>query len=348
MSSTLNQKSTAINMSDIARVAQVSRPTVSIVLNGRHTSARISEETRDRVLQVARDLGYRRNALAHAVKTGRSYTLGFLTTAADTEYSLLILSGILSEAEQRGYTVKRFHLSNTEKDSEVIGRCSEERPDGVIVNDYGRGPCLDELRREFETHSIPHVWLNSKERIPGIHVYPRDEEGIYQAVRHLIELGHKRIGFIGGKEKLGTGIHRAAGFRRAIREAGLDDSFICWTNWDGKIAEEYAEEAVGNLGVTAFITGSDALALLIMLKFHRMGLRIPEEVSVIGCGDMVRVSNSYPPLTTVSVPYKELGRASVNKLLALLNEAEATTDSEEVPIMTPLVIRESTGKAPVC
>ncbi len=344
MSSTLNHKSNPINMSDIARVAKVSRPTVSIVLNGRHTSARISEETRERVLQVARDLGYRRNALAHAVKTGRSYTLGFLTTAADTEYSLLILSGILSEAEQQGYTVKRFHLTNTQKDGEVIGRCSEERPDGVIVNDYGRGPCLDAMRQEFETHNIPHVWLNSKERVPGIHIYPHDEEGIYQAVRHLIELGHERIAFIGGKENLGTGIHRAAGFRRAMQEARLDDSFICWTNWDGQIATDYAEESVSKKGVTAFIAGSDALALLIMLKFHRMGLRLPDEVSVIGCGNMVRVSNSYPPLTTVSVPYKELGRASVNRLLSLLADPASVTESEEIAIATPLVIRESTTK----
>ncbi|BCM92599.1 HTH-type transcriptional regulator AscG [Abditibacteriota bacterium] len=345
MPSTLNHKSNSVNMSDIARAAQVSHPTVSIVLNGRHTSARISEETRARVLQVARELGYRRNALAHAVKTGRSYTLGFLTTAPDTEYSMLILSGILSEAEGQGYTVKRFHLSNTEKDSEVIGRCSEERPDGVIVNDYGRGACLDELRQEFETHNIPHVWLNSKERVPGIHIYPHDEEGIYQAVQHLIALGHQRIAFIGGKEHLGTGIHRVAGFRRAIREARLDDSFVRWTNWDGQVAENSAEEMVAKERVTAFITGSDALALLIMLKFHRMGLRLPDEVSVIGCGDMVRVNNSYPPLTTVAVPYKELGRASVNKLLALLTDPESATEAEEIAFATPLVIRESTAGA---
>ena len=212
----------AVTMSDIAAKAGVSRPTVSIVLNGRHETIGIADETCERVLQAARDLGYRRNALARAVKTGRSLTLGFLAGDADIEYSSRAFSGILDEAEERNYTVKRFRLHDRPEDAKVIERCSEHRLDGVIVNDTGLGVATDLIRGEFRDQRVPVVWLDPKgPQNWGLQVRPDDENGTVVAVRHLVELGHQRIAFIGGIENVGTGVPRVQGFVSGMREADL-------------------------------------------------------------------------------------------------------------------------------
>ncbi|RYG58438.1 LacI family transcriptional regulator, partial [bacterium] len=152
----------SITMSDIAQRAGVSRPTVSIVLNDRHETVGIAAETRNRVLLAARELGYRRNALARAVKTGRSLTLGFLAGEADLEYSSAAFSGILDCADESNYTVKRFRLHDRPEDEAVIERCSEHRLDGIIVNDTGLARNVELIRREFGGRSVPVVWLDPK------------------------------------------------------------------------------------------------------------------------------------------------------------------------------------------
>ena len=343
-----SRRADAVTMSDIAERAGVSRPTVSIVLNGRHQAIGIAEDTRERVLQAARDLGYRRNALARAVKTGRSLTLGFLAGDADIEYSSRAFSGILDEAEEQNYTVKRFRLHDRPDDASVIERCSEHRLDGVIVNDTGLGVATDVIRREFEVQRVPVVWLDPKgPQNWGVQVRPDDETGTVNAVQHLVELGHRRIAFIGGIENVGTGVPRLRGFLQGMTNAGLDTSLVRWTNWNHQgTLSALAEVMALPAHPTAILCGSDAIALIYLRQLRAMGKNVPHEISVLGFGDLARVELSDPALSTIHVPYGEMGREAVRRALAMIEENEKIGAHEVVLFPTELVLRDSTAIAP--
>jgi DNA-binding LacI/PurR family transcriptional regulator len=348
MSVSKPRKADAVTMSDIAQLAGVSRPTVSIVLNDRHEAVGISADTVDRVIKAASKLGYRRNALALAVKTGRSLTLGFLAGEADLEYSSRAFSGILDEADEHEYTVKRFRLYDRPEDSKVIERCSEHRLDGIIVNDAGLAVSVDIIRREFEAQNVPVVWLDPKGlQSWGVQVRPGDEEGTVLAVRHLVELGHTRIAFIGGTQNIGTGVPRVAGFRRGMEQAGLDCSLVFWTDWDMTTTRQVFDDVMALPDApTALLCGSDAMALEYLRRLRAIGKRVPQDVSVVGFGDLARVELADPALTTVHVPYVEMGRGAVQQLLHMLATPEEVQAHKEIVFPTHLVVRESSGMAP--
>ena len=338
----------AVTMSDIAEKAGVSRPTVSIVLNGRHQTIGIAQETCERVLQAARDLGYRRNALARAVKTGRSLTLGFLAGDADIEYSSRAFSGILDEAEERDYTVKRFRLHDRPDDANVIERCSEHRLDGVIVNDTGLGVATDLIRREFRDQRVPVVWLDPKgPQHWGVQVRPDDEAGTAAAVQHLVELEHQRIAFIGGIENVGTGVPRVQGFTRAMREADLDASLVRWTQWQYENIITVLDELLAlPAPPTALLCGSDAMALVYLRRLREWGKNVPQDISVLGFGDLARVHLADPALSTIRVPYGRMGREAVRQVLAMMETPESSEEHRETVFATELILRASTAPAP--
>lgn len=335
-------------MSDIAQRAGVSRPTVSIVLNDRHETVGIAAETRERVLLAARELGYRRNALARAVKTGRSFTLGFLAGDADLEYSSRAFSGILDEADEKNYTVKRFRLYDRPEDQAIIERCSEHRLDGIIVNDTGLARNVELIRREFEGRGVPIVWLDPKgPQDWGIQVRPNDEGGMVETVHHLTELGHKRIAFVGGIEGVGTGVPRLKGFQRGMDEAGLATDLVRWTHWNSQLIQEAVDDLLGESSPpTAFLCGSDGMALGFLRRLYRLGKRVPEDISVVGFGNLARVDLANPSLTTVHVPYHSMGRTAVTEILSLLEDPGQSQHHKEVLYATNLIVRESSGPVP--
>ena len=337
-----------VTMSDIARRAKVSRPTVSIVLNERHEAIGIAEETRERVLQAARDLGYRRNALALAVKTGRSLTLAFLAGDADIEYSSRAFSGILDEAEEKNYTVKRFRLHDRPEDDKVIERCSEHRVDGVIVNDTGLAVATERIRREFAAQGVPVVWLDPKRpQTWGVQVRPLDEQGMAAAVALLAELGHHRIAFIGGIEGMGTGVPRVQGFVHGMEEAALDASLVRWTNWENERTLTVLDEIMALPSPpTALVCGSDATALILLRRLRALGKNVPRDVSVMGFGNLARVELADPALSTVHVPYGKMGREAVRQVLLMAGSPAAVNEHKVISFDTELVLRESTAPTP--
>ncbi len=335
-------------MSDIAQRAGVSRPTVSIILNDRHETVGIAAETRERVLLAAKELGYRRNALARAVKTGRSQTLGFVAGDADLEYSSAAFSGILDSADDKNYTVKRFRLYDRPEDEAIIERCSEHRLDGVIVNDTGLARNVELIRREFGGRGVPVVWLDPKgPQDWGVQVRPNDEDGTVEAVRHLVSLGHKRIAFVAGIEGVGTGVPRFKGFKRGMEEAGLSTDLVRWTQWKNDLINRAPEDLLEQPSPpTAFLCGNDPIALIFLRILRRKGYRVPEDISVVGFGDLARVHLSDPSLSTVRVPYQAMGRTAVTELLALIDNPELAQEHKEVLFETNLIVRESSGPAP--
>ncbi|RYX81430.1 LacI family transcriptional regulator [bacterium] len=330
-----------INMSDVARAANVSRPTVSLVLGGNYSTAHISQETRERVLKAASDLGYRRNALAQAVKTGRSFTLGFVSLGVWTEYETLWLLGALDEAEANGYTIKRYRLYNNPGDAQTIERIIEQQLDGMIAADDSRSWATDIVNRQFAAYNIPLVWLDPQKPLhSGVRICPDHEGGSFAAIQHLATLGHRSVAFVGGIQGVGTGVPRLAGFERAAREMGLK-THTRWTDWG--LANFDIEDLMSQPDApTAILCQSDPLALGTIQLLFRSGRRVPQDVSVVGYGDLANMAMMSPPLTTLHVPYTEMGRTAVERLLGLIQSPDTASLDEEIVFPSPLVVREST------
>ncbi len=335
-------------MSDIAERAGVSRPTVSVVLNERHNAIGIADDTRRKVLAVAEELGYRRNELARAVKTGKSRTFGFLAGAAHLEYSARFFSGMLDEAEDRGFSVQRFRLGENQ-DRKAIARCVEHRLAGVVVHDPDATLPFETMRREFDQHNVPAVLLDTKKPGDwGVQVAADEADGAAQAVRYLVDLGHQNIVFLGGVENTGSAIPRLAGYRAAMEEAGFKKrTRAVWTDWILEVEETRLRDLMReNDPPTAILCGSDAQALIALRTLRWMGKSVPHDVSVIGYGNLSRVEFADPPLTTVAVPYEEMGRQAVRLLMQIPGEETLLHAPSHHKFATRLVIRHSTAPAP--
>lgn len=337
-------------MNDIAEKAGVSRPTVSVVLSQRGDAIGISSETRQRVLDAAAELGYRRNALASAVGTGKNRMIGFLAIAPQVEFVAQMMVGALDEAERQGFTLKILRMHNDIVDREVVDRCVELRLAGVVAVHVNREPSLFYLHDEMTRHNIPLAILDSSFPHPwGIRVISHDEVGAAEATAHLIGLGHRRIAFVRGLPDSGSSVQREAGFRRAMAQAGLavHEHDTQSGEWDAEVTERVTREWLARPSgevPTAVFCASDSMAMVVIRTARRLGLRLPEDLSVIGYGNLPRTELYDPPLTTVEQPFSLMGIIGVRSLLARAEQRPAggiNAPLEHI-LETKLVVREST------
>jgi DNA-binding LacI/PurR family transcriptional regulator len=342
-----------ITMRDIAVRAGVSRSTVSFVLNDKHDAMGVNENTRRRVLQVADELGYRRNALARSIVTGKFPVFGFLVWGSMLEFEVAarVMNGAMDEAEVHNYTVQVMRLFR-ENDEEVIRRCVEMRPTGVM-GIYAPTEILVHLRQEMSRFHIPVMVLDSTIGLPGMSSIVSDDIlGCHQAIEHLVSLGHRRIAFIGGSPETVAGSMRIQGYTRAMEEHGLPvlPGYLENGYWEAASVEQATRRLFQETEVppTAVFCADDKTALVACRVIRQLGWRIPEQVSVIGFADLSMSFYSDPPLTTVSQPFHEIGRQAVRRLLTLAQEGEPPlTDAGGSPyqerLPTTLIVRQSTA-----
>jgi DNA-binding LacI/PurR family transcriptional regulator len=344
---------TSVTMGDIAQKAGVSRATASYVINERDTTVRISEETRHRVLEAARILGYRRNDLARAIVTGKNRVLGVLARTPGPEPKARILEGILEEAGERNYFIKLLHQSPQEDVREVARRCVEQRLAGVVVLRPSQST-LSALYEELEHYQIPTVLVdNSLPQKGAINVTSDDVQGCRLAVEHLVALGHRRIAQIEGRRDPNP-LLRESAFRRAMADKGLPvpDSHVVYTDWN----MGQTEHAVNALlhwredsPTALFCSAGDHFAAVVIRALRTLGLAVPTHVSVVGYSDLLLAECADPPLTTIAQPFHEMGRVAVRHLLTRLEaEGEApANEPAEYFLPVQLVVRGSTGPGPV-
>ena len=333
-----------VTMKDIAEKAGVSRPTVSAVLNPGQSSIRIGAETRKRILQIAAEMGYLPNENARAVRSGHTRIIGVIGNS-NGSFAARIFRGIAWGIQESGYSMKLVIPSEDEGFANAVQRCAEQRVCGIIffASDQGVTPEVWEMTRRYQ---IPAVLLSSNESdLCGCRITSDDEDGIEQAVRHLQSLGHSRIGFVSEEihKHYLYAIRRRTGFVQSMAEnydPALDFHLHKAQN---NSPERYCEilDAVRRKDLTAVICGSDYRAARLLQQLHRAGIRVPQEVSVIGFGDLECAPLLTPALTTVAQPFLEMGRRSVSRVLQLIREPEQI-DNLVLPVQ--LMIRETTGK----
>jgi LacI family transcriptional regulator len=337
-------------MNDIAARAGVSQATVSFVLNNRRDGVSIPAETRQRVMDIARELGYRRNLLAHAMVTGQRRALGVLTAPNIGGNIVQVLVGALEAANKDDYLIKVLHLSDSQVDDSTVNRCLEWRLAGAIVVGLGE-ESSDFLYKEFHRAEIPVAFVeNAPPREWGVLVHSDDAQGIRQAVTHLVELGHRKIAFLGGRSSM-VSHRREHFFRQMMQEAQVTvhESWVRHTSWsDAAVMEEGARAILAQPDrPTAVVCAADSVAMIVLRVARSLGIRLPDELSVTGYSNVGLSGFSDPPLTTVDQSFQQMGYAAASYLIRRAGDPEREGTHESLPevlIPTQLTVRGSTAK----
>jgi LacI family transcriptional regulator len=324
----------------VAERAGVSVTTVSRVLNG-HTDV-IPKHTQERVLEAARALGYRPNSLAVALRKGVTQTIGLVVPDIGDAYFHQVARGVEDVAQRAGYGVI---LTNTdripEREQTCVNLLLDKRVDGLIFAGGGI---------DGDAHLAKQAWGATRVVTIGPHELPfpsvlvDDAAAIATAVRHLAEVGCGRVLCLAGQPNWLVSQRRLVGYRQAVIEAGLDDDaeLILFGEFSRDSAETRVREALKREipfdGIVAF---NDYCAIGALHALAASGLRVPEDVAVVGCDDIALSELVHPSLTSISFSQYELGRAAAEFLLA------PPADADENVVVYPhrLTIRQSTSRA---
>ncbi|MCV2393243.1 LacI family DNA-binding transcriptional regulator [Actinotalea sp. M2MS4P-6] len=325
-------------MSDVAALAGVSHQTVSRVLN-EHPSVR--PETRERVLEAIATLGYRRNVAARTLVTRRSDTIGVITSASDLFGPISTLIAVEHAAREHGLFVSVASVTDFSGEAmrHTLEHFMAQGVDGVVV--IAAGDDAIEAARTFDA-PVPVVAVGPSDLPAGtVHTVAVDHyTGARLATRHLLDLGHTRIGHLAGPQDWVDGRERLRGWRDEMADAGLSPAEPMMCDWSADCGYRVGRELVADPErPTALFTGNDQLALGVVHACTEAGVRVPEDLSVVGFDDIAGAAHFSPPLTTVRQEFDTLGRACLRQLRALLAGEQVDPQS----IGPSLVVRRSTA-----
>lgn len=328
-----------VTITDVAEAAGVSVATVSKVINGRYG---VASGTSARVLQVVQDLGYESSLVARSLRSQRTNVIGILVAEFEP-FSAEILKGVGAALRHSRYEVLAYAgtrdgvMEGWERRS--LFRLSGTLIDGAVLVT----PSVVDVDVEIPLVAIdPHM---GPEGLPSVQA--DNPVGAAMATRHLIELGHRRIAFLTGRPDLRSSVLREEGYRKALAEAGipLDPSLVRGGYYSRDAVRGSALELLSRADrPTAVFAANDLSALGTLDVAQELGLRVPQDLSVIGFDDIPEAVQARPPLTTVRQPIQQMGQVAVEQLLALLDGRELEQASITLP--TSLIRRRTCGPPP--
>lgn len=326
---------------DVARLAGVSPATVSFVLN-QTPGQTISDETRHRVLEAVAELGYRPNRAAQGLKQGRTATIGFVSHDADFgEFAASAIKGAHEACVRQGNLLLLVNTGGSNRQAEqMITDLLDRQADALIFAAVGtRSVALPDAARR-----VPTILLNCfapHDPVPAI--VPDEERGGREATQALLDLGHREIAYLTGNPGQWASKARLRGFRDALRGAGLDprERTVLSGNFHADSGYDLVRALLrrGPLP-TAIMCGNDRMAVGALLGLLEAGVRVPEDVSVMGYDDQFQLAAEIrPALSTVRLPYDVMGRLAAEQLAAGLSAAPAG----RTLVHCPLFMRDSTA-----
>ncbi len=335
-------------MRDIAREADVSRSTVSRVLSGVPTGFPVAERTRERIFKAARQMGYRPNPLARGLRGAPTMLLGLIVREIIDPLDAAAIQAASVEAGNHDYNVVLGHVHGRADEGVELWRILESRHCDAIIflGDLLERP---DFAAELRDTNVPVVavwhWTRS-ETIPTVNVDNR--VGITAALDHLTALRHQRIALV-VDGRIGEAGQREDAYRAYVAGpgTGLRPDYIQDTSQDATGAGDALGRLLGlDDPPTAIVCSTDAVAISVLQAAQRRGLRVPEDISVVGFDDTLLATISVPALTTVKQPVDEMIRTAVGILFQKLQGAEVPADQQHPVIEPSLVVRGSTGPAP--
>jgi DNA-binding LacI/PurR family transcriptional regulator len=326
------------NINDVARLAGVSIGTVSRVLND---APDVNAATRERVRQVIKDIGYRRNRTATALVTSRSTAIGILTDGSPRFGPVGTLMALENVARQKGYGTTVITVEEPYEDSvqKALDSLDDVGVDGIIVI----APVVAMAAAVWNASvRVPVEMIAAgASSTPNVFTYSENQElGARLATQHLIDLGHTDIAHLAGSMDWFDGRVRKRGWEAALRGAGLQPGLCLEGDWSPRWAYETGLRLVEEGRVPqAIVAASDHTALGVIRAFAEKGVRVPDDVSIVGFDDIEGSDYFLPPLTTVRQDFPALALASIEVLLGTLEG----NDVDRTPIPPTLVVRASSA-----
>jgi LacI family transcriptional regulator len=333
-------------LSDVARRAGVSVSVVSRIMNS-DPQLRVRPETRERVLRIAEQMHYTANFAGRALRLSRSGALALIVPDVNNAIFAELMRGVEDEADAVNYIVLLGRAERIQPGDDMLRRLiGEGRVDGALLQ--RRDDLDDPALRQLMEHDVPVVLVNSAApRLSTRHnsVTVDDTAGAELATRHLIELGHRRIGMLSGVPTSDTARRREKGFRQSLHDAGLRQRTewirrLGYTAASGRTA--LAEVMTADRRPTALLVANVNAAIGALAAARELGVDVPGELSIVSYHDDWVAEHTWPPLTAVRMPLYEMGRAAVKALLHQLSGGTPTelVVSDPAPVLT---IRSSTA-----
>ncbi|MEM3062908.1 MAG: LacI family DNA-binding transcriptional regulator [Nitrososphaerota archaeon] len=329
---------------DVAKRAGVSAMTVSRVINGKKD---VKPETRDKVLKAIEELGYVPNSLARSFVLQRTKTIGLVITDITNPFFTTLARGVEDTAMKNQFSVI---FCNTDEDPEkevlYLELLARKRVDGVILASASgkRTPLKSILLSKIPVVLIDREvdGLEDLDIVKGDSVY-----GAYLLTKHLINLGHKRIGIIVGSKNISTAEDRVEGYKKALVEAGIDidDELIRFARYSREDGYKVTKELL-NLEnpPTAIFGGNNFIAVGAMMAIRDSGLRVPEDIALVSFDDIESLSQVYPFFTVVTQPAYSMGVISAELLIRRIEDKDRVRERRKVILQPELIIRESAGE----
>lgn len=332
-----------LTIKDIARMAEVSTATVSMILNNKDCN--ISAVTREKVLRIVKENNYIPNTMARSLVTRQTKTIGLVIPDIANPFFPELARGAEDKASEAGYSIIYCNTDDDpEKEEKYINMLSEKMVDGIVFThsakrtggmspiDRGNIPVVL-IDRDFESSNV-----KGKVLVDNL-------QGAYKGVKHLIDRGYKKIAFITGALTSTTAKDRLAGYKKAMAESGIeyDSSYVRAGQYKSEWGLKAAEQLVGEgVDFDAVFCGNDLIAISVIKFLKSKGRSIPEDTGVLGFDDIYMASVVEPGLTTVKQPNYEMGYKAVEMLIGILEKSAEEVEQKTIVLDTELIIRKST------
>lgn len=338
-----SQAAAGISLKELAARLNLSPTTLSLVLNDAPSAASIPQETKDRIFLAARELNYRPNYLARSLRVQRTHTLGVLVPELSDGYSAMVLNGVEDVLSKQGFFyLTASHLHRDDLLERLPAVLLERQVEGIIAVDTP-------IRFEPQT---PVVNVSGHTPVDGVTNVVLDHQHAAElGIGHLYELGHRRIAVIKGQDFSSDTATRWSAIAEAARrrEIPIDDGLTTQLMGDSP-SPELGYSAMKSLlargeKFTAVFAFNDVSAIGAIRALQEAGLRVPDDVSVLGFDDIYAAAYHNPALTTVKQPLFEMGRLAAKTLLERLTSGSDTEAPRELTVEPQLIVRSSTGTA---
>jgi DNA-binding LacI/PurR family transcriptional regulator len=323
------------SQADVARIAGVSGQTVSRVANG---ARYVDADTRERVLAAMREVGYRPNRAARALRSGRFQSIGVIAFELSSVGTTHTLDAIAAAAIETGYSINLVPVLDATQEAVLAAfdQLGEQAVDGVII--------LVETHRldgVSVPEGLPVVVVDSSAQYDYPIVDNDQAHGARLATEHLLELGHETVWHVTGPELSYSARRRRTSWQETLEAHGRRVPPVQLGDWSTGSGYEAGLRLADDDEVTAVFTANDQMALGLLRALHERGRKVPDDVSVVGFDDMEEAAYFWPPLTTVHQSFAEVGRRAVDSLVSEIQSGEHKHQTRLVP--THLVVRESTA-----
>lgn len=333
-----------VTIKDVAQACGISTQTVSRVINQRPD---VAPETRELVERTIAALGYQPSALARSLVRQRSYTLGVIIAGLKYVGVSQTLNGIAEESEQAGYSLllKELPRFDTPNIVPVIESLMAHHVEGIVFAGPEWNENVKVAQSQLPVSCPPIVFLKCQPNPNYTTISIDNYGGARMAVEHLLQAGRRHIGLIAGPLEWLEARQRKQGWEDALTSAGISLAPYKWTqgNWNSASGEAaFAELKTKYPRMDAVFASNDQMALGVLHYAHLNGIRIPDDVAVVGFDNLAESAYFTPSLTTIEQPLRELGRLSVRTLLEQVNAAGQALAPRTIVLPTRLVVRQST------